>query len=67
MDAEELMNNGELLKREWDWYDGVDDKTFIGLTSIYRYKGRKYAIDFEYQNTTKDKYYPIPENVEEIE
>lgn len=66
-DVKDIMEDGELLKKEWDWYVGVDDKTFIGLTSTYEYKGRVYAIDFEYQNVTKDKYDPIPENIEEIE
>lgn len=67
IDAQEIISNGRLFKDYWDKYTGVEDKVFIGLTSIYLYKGKKFIIDFEYQNTTKEEYDLVPENIEEIE
>lgn len=66
VDAQEVISNGRLFKDYWDEYIGVEDKVFIGLTSIYLYKGKKFIIDFEYQNKTKDEYDLVPENIEEV-
>lgn len=73
MEVKDIINKGKLIYSQWDTrigynYERTREVEYLGLSETYLYKGVKYFVDYEYQDTTKENYdYKKIERVEENE